>query len=175
MLPNKKPKLREGAYPCIFENLPSYLSEEPKISRPDPCEKYKASEQRVEEEFQEFMQEDEIGSFNEFKTKLEKTPEGLCVKVKDDSVVMFSVEEKGGPPKIPFYFKLVMNMSFVLWVNGVILNDTDNAWICPDGLLRRWSQLQNLWSHHRAAKAPSLSPTSSESIKLLTYFLAAQV
>ena len=77
-MPRKRPKLREGAYPHIFPNLPERLSGEPSkktSSRRDPEARKRRLEDQDNAAFSESLNKDTIPSFDDFKKSIsEKLP-----------------------------------------------------------------------------------------------------
>ena len=106
----------------------------------------------ADEQLQTFLEEDKICSFDEFEASREKIPKELLHKEMDDSMLLFACEERGSPPTIQFSLKLFRDMTFFIWVNGIMLRRQDYAWICPEGVLKSWAQLENIWSHHKNDK-----------------------
>ena len=63
-------KLRDDAYPSIFPNCPSYLSEEPPTKRRKPEERLAEAQHRDECAFNAYLQQDKITSFSDFSSDL---------------------------------------------------------------------------------------------------------
>lgn len=72
-----RPKLTDDAYPSIFPNCPTYLSVEPPMKRKKPDQRRAEIEQRDNDVFSQWMQNDKVvdfSSFSEnFKAKLDTT------------------------------------------------------------------------------------------------------
>ena len=65
-----RPKLSEDAYPSMFPNCPSYLSEEPPKKRKRPEKRREEVQQRDECAFTAYLQRDKINSFAEFSSDM---------------------------------------------------------------------------------------------------------
>lgn len=61
-----RPKLTEDAYPSIFPNCPSYLSEEPPAKRTKPDDRRAEIQQRDDQAFSDWMEADKITDFSHF-------------------------------------------------------------------------------------------------------------
>jgi len=65
-VPRRVPKLSKEAYPSLFENCPSYLSSEPPTKRRRPDDRRSEAEQRDNESFNAWLDDDKIKVYDEF-------------------------------------------------------------------------------------------------------------
>ena len=75
-VPRDNVKLRDDAYPTVFPNCPSYLSEEPPKKRRKPEER--RAKQRDECAFSEFMEKDRITDFSVFSREVKNRADNTC-------------------------------------------------------------------------------------------------
>lgn len=141
--------LRKTAVPCIFPNLPSYLSK-CLPSRPDPENRKRRIDENDEARFEKFLEEDMITSFDDFKKGMEKkAPSSMKCQFKEgsDGVCVFTLSDKPeSSPIVPFFLKVYMNLSIMLSINGMEVLEKDYSFILSNNRLTRWSQLDSLWS-----------------------------
>lgn len=65
------PKLTDDAFPSIFPNCPSYLSVEPPAKRKTPEDRRAEVQQRDDQSFTNYLDEDKIVNFQVFSTKFQ--------------------------------------------------------------------------------------------------------
>ena len=130
-------------------------------------------EARDERVLQDFLASDEISSYAAFKSHCtSKLPEGLLKEdCGDDGTLIYAIRKKDAPPKMSLCVKVLLNMSLMVWLNGNLLAPSSYAWVCPDGHLRRWSQLDNIWSRYKDAEPSAAS--SEEKIKQASELLSS--
>ena len=76
-VPQKNPKLSPDAYPSIFPNIPSYLTSESSRKRKVPEQRQLEMSARDDEQFQQWLSDDQISSFDAFCEKLDSFVAGV--------------------------------------------------------------------------------------------------
>ena len=73
----KNPKLTSDAYPTLFPNTPAYLSTEPPKKRKKPDERRIEMAARDDEQFEQWLANDRINSFDDLNSRLDNFISGL--------------------------------------------------------------------------------------------------
>ncbi|BFZ13694.1 hypothetical protein BsWGS_16733 [Bradybaena similaris] len=149
----RRPILKPEVYPKIFQNLPSYLTKIPDTHRKDP-QKRTEIQQRHENVVSEWIQADLIQNFSSLQGNYK---EKLGVYLKDqwhdsclnnDYILLYRLNvEPGRVPAIGLSIKIVQDLSFTAYVQTSAMNKNDFHWLCQNGTLEQWCQVENLLSY----------------------------
>lgn len=144
-----KTKLKPDAVPCIFPNLPEYLSKKVPVLRKSPEERHNENLARHNELNESFEKSDLINSFEDFILNYPKQisiSDSWTIKVKKDSKIYFYILNLTEDLiSIVNQISVDINMVVKVFVNNTELTFKDLNWILPFDLkLTRWSQLENL-------------------------------
>lgn len=153
-VPLKNPRLADNAIPCIFPNLPAYLSNDS-----GSCSHRRDPEERREKLFEEhrakienFLQADLIGNFqdlcNNFSNKVKLF--NWEVKVCEQFLYFYTMNFEG-PLSITNSLKISSDLLVSVYLNTNELSENDLKWLLPSGLkLTKWSQLENLLARYKS-------------------------
>ena len=150
-VPRKIPKLAVDAYPSVFPNLPSYLSEEPAVKRKTPDSRRTEMDVRDEQRFENWMFDDQIVNFDELSAKVDqyikkdysdwiisRTAEYICI------YRMNLVDS----PRINVALRIDASLHVDVFKGELQLASQSIAWVVgADCAVKCWSQLSTLLSH----------------------------
>ena len=162
-VPRKKPKLAPDAYPTIFPNTPSYLSSERSRKRKAPEERRLEMSVRDEQQFEQWMSEDQISSFVDFRDKLDSfvaDVDSQWVVIRSCSFVNICIVDMSNVPQFVLVVKVQESMVVEVYRGNSRLSNSSVTWVLgADCKLVCWSQLSSLLSHFAsvAATADELS------------------
>lgn len=173
-IPLRRPKLKETAVPCIFPNLPNYLSSKQTPARMDPEERHKKIFDAHSKLIDNLLKKDLINSFEQLKN------EYAC------NVKLFNWEVKMLNNKLYFYILNVeeflsietsividSNLKIQVFLKDNELSHSDLQWILAvDMKLNRWSQLTNILSYYKnisdvKLEQPDISSLLKKSLTIL--------
>lgn len=163
----KKLKLKEGSFPTIFPNLPSYLSSSPAPQREAPEAKKRKLQERDDDNFQSFLESDKVKSFSSLKETMSDfvknlRQDNIFFQVGPNFVFLYklNIHNLHGL-QVTFSVKIQENLSVQVWKDSVLVPPKNSKWIMKDSKLERWSQLENILSHF------SMSHDDNEDINML--------
>jgi hypothetical protein len=149
-VPRKIPKLAADAYPSIFPNVPSYLSEEPTVKRKAPESRRAEMDARDEQFFQNWLSTDKINSFDELCDKMDAfmkdypewitswTAEYICVCRIDFMNV----------PRITAAIRIDQSLHVDIFKGELQLDSSSLAWaLGTDCVVKCWSELSTQLSY----------------------------
>ena len=153
VIPRTKFQLRKGADPCIFPNLPSYLSKcsssKPRLSPTKRRKKIKENHDLIQEEW---IRKDQIPSFLDFCIEVEERNQRFQIPVTVDKRTNFvflyelSDDENSGP-KTKFFIEVDNTLKVTAWNNDVKVLPKSLLWLnFSNECISLWSQLENLVS-----------------------------
>jgi len=155
LIPRNKPALRKDAVPCIFPNLPSYLSmstDSVHRSSPSKCrKKVKETNRNLQEKW---VKQDKICSFDELanglKEHLSTFKYSAIYQSCDNELLLYKINtpSNGESPFLSFSVRIFKSLELKVWLNEIRLSPIDLSWLqLQDNKLLHWSQLENLLSH----------------------------
>lgn len=114
-VPRKYPKLAADAYPSLFPNNSSYLSSEPPKKRKSPAERFAEQSARDNEDFQTWIREDEISSFDELLLKIDdfvkKNSESHWITLHDNNCLCIYTVDVIDKPRITTAIKIMRSLN----------------------------------------------------------------
>jgi len=150
-VPRQRPKLIADAYPSLFPNTPSYLSSEPARKRRTPEDRLLDQSARDDQQFQQWLADDNICSFDVFDEKLAKfiadngSPWSI---IRSDGCICLCTVDLSDVPKIVCAIKVLRDLSVQVYRGQYSENFDSLKWLLGDELkLSCWSQLSSLLSH----------------------------
>src|SRR5688572_14034296 len=151
-VPRKNPKLAADAYPCLFPNNSSYLSSEPPKKRKSPAERFAEQSARDNEEFQKWMQEDEISSYDELLLKIDDFVKTLSdtqwITLHDKNCLCIYTVDLFDKPRITTAVKILRSLNVEVYRGESHVTSQSLTWILgKQCLLKCWSQLSSVLSH----------------------------
>lgn len=155
VIPRKRFKLKNGAIPSVFPNLPVYLSETKPKPRASPSKRRRRYEEAFNHEQEELLQNDKIASFSIFEEKIGNWLKQLRTVVyyckKDYHILLYTISMANfSGPTINFCIDVNNSLEIKVWKNQVELQLTDLSWLNIQGGIY-WNQLENL-IHYYAGK-----------------------
>ncbi|RZC41330.1 hypothetical protein BDFB_008625, partial [Asbolus verrucosus] len=146
-LPREKLLLKKDAYPSIFPNLPSYLSEPTPIKRKDPSRRFSNYVERknIKQEEQQVLQ-DQINNLQEvlFKMENSKLTEWIT-KATKDCIYFFKINFNENIPKLTKTVILKSNLFVRIIFNDVDIDTRKYEYLLGAQLLcDTYSKLENL-------------------------------
>lgn len=175
-VPRTRVKLRVGACPSIFPNLPSYLTSIPPPQRTSPETKRRKICDREEEKFNDFLEMDKIDSFLDFKDNflgfLKKLKYNISTISEESSVILYLTDFSDTDGlSIHFSIRITKDLICDLWCKNVNVAERDCEWIIPKKRLHRWSQLENILSHYCATpQEPTKESLFNKGINILCQY-----
>lgn len=155
------PKLTADAYPSIFPNVPSYLSEEPPTKRKAPDDRRAEMSARDDQLFNNFLEQDQIRDYEDLMTKLSDHIKDYTdwITVNKPEYVSLCYLTVDDIPKLHVVIRINVNVNVTVFVGGVKLGDNSLEWLLGKGSkLTLWSQLENLLSRFTGIASENLSP-----------------
>ena len=150
-VPRKNPKLSPDAYPSIFPNIPSYLTSEPSRKRKAPEQRRLEMSARDEEQFQQWLSDDQILSFDAFCEQLNSFVAGVdsqWVVIRSCGFVNICIVDMPDVPQFVTVVKIHDTMAVEVYRGNLRLGNADLRWILGDECkLFSWSQLSSILSH----------------------------
>ncbi|XP_035826119.1 uncharacterized protein LOC118477835 [Aplysia californica] len=153
----KIPRLSDSAYPTIFPNCPSYLSEPTPVKRKKPEERLKEVENRDEQSFREWMERDKINGFSDVTNKLQaKINDGWLFKYNSEEYCsLYRIEDiPSSKPSLLVAIRIFKDMHvevFSLSSSTLVrVADSSLTWLFGKPsplLLTTWSQFDSLISY----------------------------
>ena len=97
----KTPRLREGAEPCIFHDLPSYLSSTKQMTlQKDPGHRKEAAQDWCSKAYEQWLDSMKISAFEEVQPSLQKNIldgfgflDSMC---NSDNIMLYRLHEREG-------------------------------------------------------------------------------
>ncbi|KAF2883780.1 hypothetical protein ILUMI_22366 [Ignelater luminosus] len=172
----RNPKLKPEAVPCIFPNLPSYLSSKPKCTRRDPQERHDNIIKKHSQLVEDFLKKDIISDFNDLKNNYCQQVNTFEWNVKLlDAAIHFYVLNYDDGLSIENSISIKQDLMVHVYVRGNLLSEHDLNWILPCDLkLSRWSQRVNLLAHFKSYASNSSNSELSYNLKKgLEYLIKA--
>lgn len=128
VIPRQRFKLVDGAVPCNFPNLPSYLSTDvPKSSRRCPVERKSEHFAREEKVIKDFLEDDIISSFDCLLENIGKvTKVGWYICKNDTRLTFYQIEEHELPLRITRSISVEKNLALHVFLNDRKLCDELN-------------------------------------------------
>ena len=150
-VPRKTPKLTPDAYPSIFPNIPSYLTSEPSKKRNAPEERLLEISARDEQQFQQWMSDDQISSFSGFCDKLDSFVSDVdseWVVIRSRGFVNICTVDMSNVPQFLMVVKVHESMVVEVYKGNSRLGNVSLTWILgAECKLLCWSQLTSVLSH----------------------------
>ncbi|GBO21960.1 hypothetical protein AVEN_26363-1 [Araneus ventricosus] len=155
VVPRKFPKLANDAYPSIFPNQPSYLSNEPSTSRKSPSER----KLRDEQKFQEQCTNDTINSFEIFQQTYAKKLGDGWLNIKTDHLIFCYKLDINQCLSIVFSMKIYKDLTVEIWHDSVLLKTKSYHFILGEhNKCDRWTKCDSLLSWLAAFKPKDVKP-----------------
>ena len=126
----KKVRLKPSAIPCIFPNLPKYLSKKTLFKRADSSSsssRYKKESILLQEQEKKFKEQDAFQDLESLKIKIEKAilPSGYFKLLKDDAVEFYCISKSytdiSSAPKLIASIIITENLLTSAYVDSVYL------------------------------------------------------
>lgn len=165
--------MTNDAYPSIFHDQPSYLSSVLPAKRKDPNERRLVQERKDEEKFKQYLQNDNITSFDSFNQGIASRlshpwmtinfegSDSVCIVKCDPSVF----------PKFPISIKVTNDLSVKIWENGNIVSPLTFKWLFgKEQKCLNWSTFDSMISYLNSFTA-SADDKISSAILLLNDFV----
>jgi hypothetical protein len=151
-VPRTYPKLTDDAYPSIFPNTPTYLSSEPAKKRKAPESRRLEISARDEEQFQAWLSDDQISSFDDLDTKLHNFLKGLTDKwiiIRDTNCICLCTVDLSDKPRLTVAVQIFRDMYVDVYRGESHVPRQSLKWVLGDQChLVCWSQLTSLLSHY---------------------------
>ncbi|KAF2889752.1 hypothetical protein ILUMI_16421 [Ignelater luminosus] len=145
------PRLTENAVPCIFPNLPKYLSTGVKRKRKDPESRREDAFQRHSAAVERFLNDDLIKDFSDFKNNFPQKV-NMCkweVKVLENCVYFFTLNYET-KLTIRNCERVSEHLTVNIHLNKNELSAADLRWILPVNLkVSKWSQIINILARYQ--------------------------
>ncbi|KAJ4446704.1 hypothetical protein ANN_13401 [Periplaneta americana] len=155
-VPRKKLKLQEGAYPTIFENLPSYLTKQLPQKRKDPSQRLATVIARDKQQFEEWNERDNIIEYQEFKSQVSNRNISPFIFIdKEDYVLLCKIEDNcfTEVPKVAVSIKVSSAQKVQVFHNNMSLPNSKFHWcLGHEGMCDKWSKFDCLLSHLKSFK-----------------------
>jgi len=149
-VPRKTPKLTPDAYPSIFPNIPSYLTSEPSKKRNAPEERLLEISARDEQQFQQWMSDDQISSFSGFCDKLDSFVSDVdseWVVIRSRGFVNICTVDMSNVPQFLTVVKVNETMFVEVYKGNSRLGNVSVTWILDaECKLLCWSQRTSISS-----------------------------
>lgn len=143
-----KPTLTKDAYPTIFPNQPHYMSKKVPPARANPQVRKEKAVERDELQFQEWMKDDMIHSFNEFCDNFVPKISKDWLFVSTEDYVSFMKMCCDDQPMVTTSFKVMKDLKVKIWHENTKLVSKKFRWLLgSENKCDRWSKLDNLMSH----------------------------
>ena len=154
MVPQKRPKLASDAYPSLFPNNSSYLSEPPK-KRKSPAARLAEQTARDNEGFLEWMQNDTISSYDELALKIDDFVKTISnshwITLHADNCLCLYTVDVVDKPRITTAIKIMRNLNVEVCRGESHVKSSSLGWILGKPcVLKCFSQLSSLLSHFSA-------------------------
>jgi hypothetical protein len=169
------PRLKPGAIPKVFQNLPSYLSVKEVPQRMSPDVRRERSVQRASKVLEEFLNKDFIRDFTHLKSDFKVNIEGLQnwnFKLTDAYIYFYKLNidcdsscELSVLRDVKIVCSIAVSCDMVISVkqNNKEVSVNDLKWIKPCDLkLTRWSQLEDLLVRYKTVEANAVGAKSAE-------------
>lgn len=145
--------LNPGAVPCLFPNLPNYLSKpETTVQRQNPEVRRQKRFEAEDSKQNQWLADDIIQNFEALNAGLNTKKnvfEGWFLHC-DINFVVFYKCNFDNIPKVISSVKVFSDMTCQVCVNQYILTSPELQWILPTNLkLSRWSQLENILNRYK--------------------------
>jgi len=150
-VPRKNPKLTADAYPTIFPNTPSYLTSEPSRKRKAPEDRRLEMSARDEQQFLQWMTDDQISSFDVFCDKIDNfvsDVDNQWVIIRSCGCVNICMVDMSNVPQFLTVIKIHETMEVEVYGGNSRLSNSSLAWVLgAECKLVCWSQISSLMSH----------------------------
>lgn len=147
--PKLRPELVKGAVPCIFQNVPSYLSNPPGPSRPSPIERTQRIGERYERDVEIFLMKDRIVDYNDFVNHLEEhSNKKWMYVIKDNKCYFYKLGYSDTSVCVENSIVVSDDLSVTVAIRSRIIDDKDLVWLIPNKKLTLWSQVMNLLTRY---------------------------
>ncbi|KAK4884968.1 hypothetical protein RN001_001239 [Aquatica leii] len=166
------PKLKDVAVPCIFPNLPAYLSPPAKSTRVDPETRRHNILKVHSERVSKFLKADDISDFNDLITNYSKQVNVFNWEVKVTAThIHFFIIKFEQPLAIERSISIDKELCIKIYLGKNELLYNDLKWILSSDLrLRKWSQMANVLSRYKFHPESSIKPSVTNLVeKCLQY------
>lgn len=160
----RSPKLKEGAIPKIFPNLPSYLTKPKQMKRTDPQCRREALFTRNNNEIEDFLSSDLIKDymdlFENYSAKINIS--GWEIK-KCDNAIYFYILNYEKSLSVESSIEINKSLQIKIFHKDVQISANDLKWILPsDLILSRWSEVDNLLSRYKNVSNENINKSASD-------------
>ena len=141
--------LQQNSVPSVFPNLPQHFN----IAIPEKRSESTSIKARFEKQDQanelanfEFLEADNISSFNDLREKLESDPPKDTLKLETEDKLTFYVikEDEAGQPFVSYSLVIRQDLTFTLWCSKIEVSQTKVAHLCKDKKVNSCSGVHNI-------------------------------
>lgn len=153
-----KPTLTKDAYPTIFPNQPQYMSKTAPPAWVNPQVRKEKALERDDLQFQDWMKDDMINSYNDFCDNFVPKVSKNWLFVSTESFVSFMEICCDDQPMITTSFKVMKDLKVQIWYENTKLDPRKFKWLLgSENECDRWSKFDNLISHMSSYSESAIS------------------